>query len=65
LTFIDADAERTFSVSPRSQWKFTLRAWVLRDPFDINTSLSRTLFFLTYWCKRKKVHFDSRVHFSD
>ena len=29
---------------------------------DVNTSLSRTLFFSMCWCIREVVHFDSRVH---
>jgi hypothetical protein len=28
----------------------------------VNTSLSRTLFFLVRWCIRVEVHLDSRVH---
>jgi hypothetical protein len=28
----------------------------------VNTSLSRTLFFLVRWCIRDVVHLDSRVH---
>jgi hypothetical protein len=65
LTFVNADTERFFDAPVGSRLKIALRAWVLRALFDINTSLSRTLFFLTYWCKREKVHFDSRLHVSD
>ena len=31
-------------------------------PSRVNTSLSRTLFFLVRWCIREGVHLDSRMH---